>query len=165
MRRQRRSIEVIGMPFLDMISCAFGGVVVLYLITPTTDLRVDTFEVIRIVELRTASGAPFDLGLRFPADSSNKGCFEPDCEREPNVTSEWTRGQGRLTAVLDGDADPPDSLEIAILGGEAFFTTSCIVVRAEIMGVQRIVAINRADGFRRTISRFNDTNAPEETCP
>lgn len=162
MRRRRKTIDVIGMPFLDMISCAFGGVVVLYLITPPTNASVEPFETTRIVELRAAMGEPLTFGMRFPAGGASVGCFEVDCEPEAGVVREWTRGQGRLTAILSTEADLPTSLGIAVLDGEALFTTSCVEVRAEIMGTYRVLALQRSDGFRRALDPFDDENAPEE---
>lgn len=165
MRRRRKTIDVIGMPFLDMISCAFGGVVVLYLITPPTDASVEPFESVRIVELRAAIGEPLTLGMRYPAGGASLGCFEDDCEPEAGVAREWTRGQGRLTAILPPEADLPTSLEIAVLDGEALFTTPCVEVRAEIMGTYRVLALQRSDGFRRALEPFDDDTAPdEESC-
>lgn len=165
MRRRRGTIEVIGIPFLDMISCAFGGVVVLYLITPPTDAPAEPFAVTRIVELRAAEGEPLTLGMRYPADASYRGCFETECAPEADIAREWTRGQGRLTAVLPSDADLPASLEVAVVAGDGLFTKSCIEVRAEIMGTFRTLALQRSDGFRRALDPFEDTAAPTESCP
>ncbi len=162
MRRRRKTIDVIGMPFLDMISCAFGGVVVLYLITPPTDASVEPFEATRIVELRAAMGEPLTLGMRYPTGGASVGCFETDCGPEAGVAREWTRGQGRLTAILPPDADLPTSLEIAVLDGPSLFTTSCLKVRAEVMGTYRVLALQRSDGFRRALVPFDDPTAPEE---
>lgn len=165
MRRRRKTIEVIGMPFLDMISCAFGGVVVLYLITPPTDAPAEPFAVTRIVELRAAKGDPLTLGMRYPAGGPSRGCFETKCDPEAGIAREWTRGQGRLTAVLPDNADLPASLEVAVLAGDGLFTKPCIEVRAEIMGSFRTLALQRNDGFRRTVNPFEDTAAPTESCP
>lgn len=165
MRRRRHTVEVIGMPFLDMISCAFGGVVVLYLITPSIDGTMEPFVVTRIVELRTENSAPFLLGARLPAASPAKGCFEENCPPEPNVVREWSRGQGRLTAVLADAAVTPTSLDVAILDGAGFYTKPCIIVRTEVEGQQRIIALLRSDGFRRRLNPFNDPSAVLERCP
>lgn len=153
------------MPFLDMISCAFGGVVVLYLITPATDLAEEPFVVTRIVELRTASAAPFVLGTRFVAGGKTADCFYVDCPPEPGAVHEWSSGQGRLTAVLADAATAPDSVDVAILSGPGFFTTSCVLIRAEVEGQQRVVKLTSDNGFRRTIDPFDDPSATDEKCP
>lgn len=165
MKRRRKTIEVIGMPFLDMISCAFGGVVVLYLITPPTDAPAEPFAAARIVELRTAAGEPLTLGMRYPADGPSRGCFEAECDPETDTAREWTRGQGRLTAVLPDSARLPTSLELAVLGGDGFLTKPCIQVRAEIMGTFRTIALKRSDGFRRVVAPFENLDASPESCP
>lgn len=164
MRRRRKTVEVVGMPFLDMISCAFGGVVVLYLITPPTDAPAEPFEVTRIVELRTALGEPMVLGMRYPADSASAGCFEAECPAEADVALEWTRSQGSLTAVLPGDIELPTSLEIAVLEGAGLFAADCVIARAEIMGTYRTLALRRSDGFRRAVDPFDDGILLPENC-
>lgn len=153
------------MPFLDMICCAFGGVVVLYLITPQVDSDFDPFAITRIVEIRTASAAPYVIGARFDAGGATAECFDVDCPRQPGAVREWTTGQGRLTAVLADNAPAPGAIEVAILRGPNFFTTDCILVRAEIEGQQRLLALTFDAGFRRRIDPFDDSSAAEESCP
>ena len=165
MRRGRRTVEVIGMPFLDMISCAFGGVVVLYLITPSTDPAEEPFVVTPIVELRTADNAPFMLGTRFMARGEAAECFEVKCPAEPGAVREWSRAQGRLTAVLADAATRPESLEVAVVSGPGFFTEDCVSVRAEFEGKQRFVKLTFDTGFRLKIDNFDNLSATEESCP
>jgi hypothetical protein len=151
MRQRRAPVEVIGLSFLDMICCAFGGVLVLYLLSDRADGRPDPVPAaFLVIEATIESNLPFDIGMRFQWGGTVHACFHRDCVDGPGGSPQWLQSSGSIAAVLRSKSAAPNEIQVALLGGTGLLDRDCVEVKIE-SGLKTIVALKRKDGFRGKI--------------
>jgi hypothetical protein len=116
MRSRRGAPEVVGMAFLDLICCAFGGVILLYILADRNNgsaAPVENGMSVVIAELK--GGVTHDLGMQL----SGAGGWKEACWRNGDpckaATSLWDRRPGTLIGMVRADK-PVMCVTVAMTG-------------------------------------------------
>lgn len=105
--------EVVGMAFLDLICCAFGGVILLYILADRDDgsrAPVENGMAVFIAEL--SGGVTHELGMRISGVNLDEACWGPAAECRGGVGI-WDRRPGTLIAMVKADK-PVDCVTVAM---------------------------------------------------
>lgn len=151
MRRRRAPTEVIGLSFLDMICCAFGGVLVLYLLAHRVEGKSNPVPVAAlVVEASVESNWPFGIGMKFRWDGVEYACWD-ECRDAAGGRVQWIRSPGSIAAVLRGKAAAPAEVQVALINGQALLERDCVAVAVQ-RGSRTTVSLRREDGFRARVA-------------
>ncbi|MEM8932332.1 MAG: hypothetical protein AAGE94_14210 [Acidobacteriota bacterium] len=110
-RRRPSALDPFGLSFLDLVSCAFAGVLILYLTADADEVPAEGDpSVLRMVEVQTAHALPATLGLRLRSGSDTWTSWQSD-EHE---AVRWLRAAGRTVWVFHGEVDALDVEVVAL---------------------------------------------------
>lgn len=147
MRRRRAPTEVIGLSFLDMICCAFGGVLVLYLLAHRVEGKSNPVPVsAHVIEASVESNWPFAIGLKFSWDGAEYACWR-ECHDAAGGRVQWLQAPGSIAAILRGKAAQPTEVQVALIDGQHLLDRDCVEIVIH-SGSQTTFALWRKDGFR-----------------
>lgn len=104
-RRQRGTLDPFGLSFLDLVSCAFAGVLILYLTADAQEAEEEqpSASQLHVVEAQAADGAPVVLGLRV----TTAGEVWESWTSSTNPSVQWVRSRGRLVWLRRGEVASP----------------------------------------------------------
>lgn len=147
MRRRRAPTEVIGLSFLDMICCAFGGVLVLYLLAQRVERKSNPVPVAaHVIEASVESNRPFGIGLKFSWDGTEYACWR-ECRDAAGGRVQWIRSPGSIAAILRGKAAQPTEVQVALIDGRHLLERDCVEIAIH-SGLRTTFPLHRKDGFR-----------------
>jgi hypothetical protein len=154
--KQRKSIEVIGMPFLDMISCAFGGLIILYILAEHTHGNPEPFPLnFKVVSVKAKNSLPVRIGIQLTEVDSVGGenvfkCVSLDCSNTENII--WDVQLGETLALIKGDLELRETIGIAIVDSDAvqIHDRAIIQVCVDFYGARSVVDLSRDYLFRST---------------
>lgn len=111
--------QVIGMPFLDLICCAFGGIILLYLLASRDDgTPTPVLSGMRVYIAETGGSNPHRLGMRLIGPKTDSACWPPqDCdgglwEAEPGMTVGMVKTPDPMDCVLVAMTEPHRAFEL-----------------------------------------------------
>jgi hypothetical protein len=148
LRKRRAPIEVVGLSFLDMICCAFGGVLVLYLLADDSQGTPDPVPAAFVtVEAVVESSKPFNIGISFEIGGKVFRCFRKDCPDQSGGNLQWMKASGSIMALLRSETEEPARVQVALVSGNNLAVEKCVLVWIN-AGKQAVIALKRQDGFR-----------------
>jgi len=122
MRRRNSPPEIIGISFLDLVSCAFGGLIVLYALSDRVSGSPEPYPSgIRVLETTIAQGLPYSIGLRFKLNEETHECWRSNCSSGTGVN--WTVTPGNTTALIVQSGKISDSVGVALIEGDNFMSS------------------------------------------
>lgn len=98
-RRRAEALEPFGLSFLDLIACAFGGLLIFYLTAPEPR-REEAGERSRlsVVEVQAAEAVPATLGLRVRSRGGTWASWQSGGE---DGDATWLVTPGKTTLLLE----------------------------------------------------------------
>lgn len=125
MRRRNSPPQLIGLSFLDLVSCAFGGLIVLYALSDRTSGSPEPYPSgIRILEVTVQDGLPYLIGLRFKLNEKINEkiheCWRSDCPSTTGVN--WTMTPGNTTALITQSGQISEIVGVALVKGKDFLS-------------------------------------------
>lgn len=152
MRRQSEIPEVVGMPFLDLICCAFGGIILLYLMASPRD--GETAPVVNGMDfyiVESGAGSPPILGMRLEISGGQLDCWgEDNCSTSGSV--QWDKKPGQLTAAVKNAT--VDNLYVGVVAfSDPYDIPEDIKVRvtSSASGIDECIKLERRKGFRAKV--------------
>jgi len=119
MRRRNSPPQIIGLSFLDLVSCAFGGLIVLYALSDRVSGSPEPYPSgIRILEVTIEQGLPYSVGLHFKLNEETHECWRSNCSSGTGIN--WTVTPGNTTALIIQSGKISDIVGIALIEGENF---------------------------------------------
>jgi hypothetical protein len=129
LRKKRRfEVEAFGMSFLDLIACAFAGVVILYVTAePHASEEATSKARLTVIELQAADAVPAVLGLRVHTGTDTLASWQQSTESG----IQWIPGSGSLSLVLQKDLGPltVDVMVLELPPGQSGSTLPVLVRR------------------------------------
>ena len=152
MRKKRVPIEVIGLSFLDMICCAFGGVVVLYSLTPRTEATPETFlRGFTTIQVESAGEQPIKFGMIFSYGDNAVECLSDECTTVPGYKIQTTNTFGSRRVLIVGPKNDVTKVGIVALSGSLLLETNCIDVRITTDDLAFSTPLKSEFSFRRML--------------
>jgi len=122
MRRHNSPPQIIGLSFLDLVSCAFGGLIVLYALSDRVSGSPEPYPSgIRILEVTIEQGLPYSIGLRFKLNEETHECWRSNCSSGTGVN--WTVTPGNTTALIIQSGKISDIVGVALIKGDNFLSS------------------------------------------
>lgn len=148
--RRREMPEVVGMPFLDLVCCAFGGLILLYLLAQREDgTPSPVIDGVKVIIAETRGSEPHLLALGLEIDGTSYVCIPPDDCAGSNAVA-WDSRAGATVASVKGDVIAGDVLiGVAQFDNPLEFGSDlCVRVSAPGMGHDHILELPSANSFR-----------------
>jgi len=158
--RRRKQIEVVGLSFLDMICCAFGGIVVLYAVSPRTAAVGSPFQNSTELVVELGSGDIFDVGVAFTIDGNRIRCWADACGGATGTSVSWLHAGGEIRALISGTSSPVQDVRVALLGGVGLMSETCVTAFVRESSREITVPLRKEHAFRARA----DFSKGNETC-
>ena len=155
MRRRKNPPEVVSMSFLDLICCAFGGILLLYILADRTNGEENpATKSLRLVIAELPRAYPEKLGMRITVKGKAHYCW-PGVKRGcVNGKVLWSAINGRTTATILG-ADIEGYIDVFMLRTSdrfAFPERVCVRVSSPGSSLDVALPLERSEGYRASIS-------------
>lgn len=116
MARRRRSFSTFNLSFLDIMSCGFGAVVLVFLIidhsieVQSRELNVDLLSEVNLLEEDISEGEENLVALRNALDSTDSAIVEAE-GRARRVSDELEEVEGLIAALIPEDVSEEEAIE------------------------------------------------------
>lgn len=152
MKRGSRLPEVVGMPFLDLICCAFGGIILLYLLAERSDGSPSPVtNGMRVYIAELPGGSSHRLGMRLKSSGIEASCWPPhNCESGAVL---WKSDPGMLLGMVKA-TDAVDCITVAMTQPESRYSLPAnVLVKISSPGgkLDTSVELKPSSGYRITI--------------
>lgn len=149
--KRRKPIEVIGLSFLDMICCAFGGIVVLYAVAPRDEAVGSPFQNSFEISVELAHGETYEIGLAFEFNGRRIACWTEPCPAVVGTAVSWLRWPGQLRVLVSASNAQPLNLKVAAVSGDGLPAESCLSAMVRVDNDEVIVPLRRQAAFRTPV--------------
>lgn len=154
MKRRRPIPEVVGTPFLDLVCCAFGGILLLFMLAPREDgTPTPVMEGAQIIAVDARDGEPHRIGARITIAGESNECWPPHgCP--PSRAADWDATTLSSLVVAVRGTKATGKIDIAIMElapGKTHTDPICVRVSEPGGSLDRSIKLTWTNGYRASV--------------